>query len=830
MLLLAFTGGGVEQASAVTETSPATDSDGDDPTHRGSLELVRYADSDRAELSVEVAAALVKASGGTSEYVVLVAEEAWSDAAVTGPLAASLDAPVILVPPDGLQTPAARPEFVELLRSAGVRRAVLVGDPAGLPNHEPSVLFGQGLLPRNIERIHGDDPVGTAVAVAERIGTPAELAELGRTVIVASDRSVADAVAVGPLAAAGPFPLLLSPPGALDRRISAYLTAQEIEHVVLVGGTAAIAPAVQEAIESADIAVTRLAGLDRIDTARLAGDLFVQHIAGSPTCIEGPSRLGLIPAQHPERGLTSGPLLAHRCAPLRLVNAGLPQTRLQNETYLARHRPGGVQLHAFGSASELPRELLEISLPPTRFAFARASVVPGRELVRTEVVIVDETQNPRHYPVTVALAPGAYPGTWEPRFSWSPDGTLLAYRSPFDELLILNVDSGELQQASLDDLVLSVVWPRPQWSPDGRKLAFSALIDDPSTVTEIYLWETVHEHTSELFVYDVETRVTTRQTHNTVSDFAGPWSPDGSRIAVTDREPVSVGYGGWYSPFYNTLRVRSHHAASKTDTELRCCVSRDPHLAWSASGRYLAFDGIDGDPRFNGQDVFVADVDMSSIHQVTPYGCSTPKPEDEGYPDACWSGHRGWSKFGDLLLVNDEGVDLVFDAVSRSSTEILDNVSPQHGYAILPNWSDQKGRLRVWAGPPPDGGLRLATARLDGSDVRAIATVAVKTAERRAGNGHPPEFRSDFGHLAVSPDERHVAVMYLQHGLELNQSDGSNPITLIDYDDPLNGEYSLWDAASRTDRERKWECFGEWTEFGIRGSCASDGYIWQAPR
>lgn len=773
VLLFAFAEGGLGEAFAASETSAAADSGEGDPIHRGSLEAVRYSGADRYVTSVEFAEALVDVEGGASEWVVLASGEHWATAVVAGPLAASLDAPVILVPPDGLQTPTARPQFVELLRSAGVRRALLVGGPEALPNHEPSVLFGQGLLPRNIERVHGTDPVGTAIAVAERIGAPAELGELGRTVVVASDRSVADAVAVGPLAAAGPFPLLLSAPDALDRRITAYLTAQEIEHVVLVGGTAAMAPAVQEAIEATEISVTRLAGLDRIDTARLAADLFAQHIVDKSTCIDGRSRLGLIPAQHPERGLTAGPLLTRLCAHLRYVDADLPSTRIQNEIYLARYQSGGVQLHVFGDESELPSHLVEVPLPPTRFAFARASVVPGRELVRTEVVIVDETQVSRHYPATVAHAPGAYPGTWEPRFSWSPDGKLLAYRSPFDELLILNVDSGELHQGALDGHVLSVIWPRPQWSPDGRKLAFSARIDDPSTRTEIYLWQTEIEHTSELFVYDLETRSTTRQTHNTVSDFAGPWSPDGSRIAVTDREPVAIGYGGWYHPGYNTLRVRSHHVASKSDTELRCCVSRNPHLAWSASGRYLAFDGVDGDPRFHGQDVFVADVNEPGVHQVTPFGCATPKPEDEGYPDSCWSSHSGWSRSGDFLLVSDEGVQLVFDPASGSLTEILDNVPPQYISAQFPQWFEQR---------------------------------------------------------AVSPDERHVAVISLRHGLELRRAGQSNPVTLIDYDDPLSGEYRFFDAASRTEFDRKWECFGEWTEFGIRGSCAFDGYILQALR
>ncbi|MCY3948802.1 MAG: cell wall-binding repeat-containing protein [Acidimicrobiaceae bacterium] len=248
----------------------------------GGVAVTRYAGPDHYALSIELARALVDAGDGTSEWVVLASGESWADAAAAGPLAASLGAPVVLVPPGGLQTAAARPDLVEFLRSSGVRRVVIVGSPDVLPNHEPSVLYGLGMLPRNIERVHGDDPIGASVAVAERMGMPSEFADLGRTVIIASDQSVADAVAVGPLAAAGPFPLLLTTSDALDPRLATYLADQDVEHVVLVGGTTAIAPKVQEALETAGTTVTRLAGEDRYHTAVLAMDL----LAGVPRCAD----------------------------------------------------------------------------------------------------------------------------------------------------------------------------------------------------------------------------------------------------------------------------------------------------------------------------------------------------------------------------------------------------------------------------------------------------------------------------------------------------------------------------------------------------------------
>ena len=303
----------------------------------GGVKIVRYAAADRYGLTIEITQALVDAGGGTSEWVVLAPGASWADAAMAGPLAASLGAPVLLVPPGGLQSPTARPDLAAFLRSAGVRRVVIVGSPEVLPNHEPSVLYGLGMLPRNIERIHGTDPIGTSVAVAERMGPPAEMGELGRTVIIASSQNVADAVAVGALAAAGPFPLLLTMPDALDPRITKYLTEHEVSHAILVGGEAAMTPAVEDAIKTAGAQVTRLAGIDRYHTAALAMDL----LAESPRCADDAiDNIGLVLAEEPRLGLTAGRLLGPQCIPLLFTDADRLAPVTQNHLYLYRHRAG----------------------------------------------------------------------------------------------------------------------------------------------------------------------------------------------------------------------------------------------------------------------------------------------------------------------------------------------------------------------------------------------------------------------------------------------------------------------------------------------------------
>ena len=93
-VLLPVTGvGAAEEPGASADSSasePEAQAEGMSDDSAGGVEVVRYAGSDRYELSLAVAQALVDADGGTSEWVVLASGESWAEAATAGPLAASL--------------------------------------------------------------------------------------------------------------------------------------------------------------------------------------------------------------------------------------------------------------------------------------------------------------------------------------------------------------------------------------------------------------------------------------------------------------------------------------------------------------------------------------------------------------------------------------------------------------------------------------------------------------------------------------------------------------------------------------------------------------------
>lgn len=112
-----------------------------------------------------------------------------------------------------------------------------------------------------VRRLGGTGPVGIAVAVS------AQCFETADAAIVARADDHADALAAGALAAELDAPVLLTPTGALDTAVAGELLRLAARRVILVGGEAALAPAVAQDLERRGHAVERLSGTTRFETA-----------------------------------------------------------------------------------------------------------------------------------------------------------------------------------------------------------------------------------------------------------------------------------------------------------------------------------------------------------------------------------------------------------------------------------------------------------------------------------------------------------------------------------------------------------------------------------
>lgn len=122
---------------------------------------------------------------------------------------------------------------------------------------EPAADQGDG---GTIFRVAGTDRVDTAARASAAFFPTATDA------VLATSANYPDALAAGGFAASLGAPLLLTPPDSLPAVVADELDRLGVQRVWIVGGPAAVGPAVQEALE-ADHAVERIAGDDRFATA-----------------------------------------------------------------------------------------------------------------------------------------------------------------------------------------------------------------------------------------------------------------------------------------------------------------------------------------------------------------------------------------------------------------------------------------------------------------------------------------------------------------------------------------------------------------------------------
>ena len=360
----------------------------------GDPEIERLHGPDRYATSLAVARRFAQEAGGSLDTVVLVVGTSWPDAVVAAGLAGSLDAPVLLASPQGLSTDALR-----FLADTRASSAVAVA-AAGTAN-EAALRSVLDTLPSSVtdtEIIVGIDAPPTSVRVAERIGNPGQMPGHGRTVIVANSTVFADALVAGPFAARGAHPVLLTQRDALHPDVTAYLRTQDIDHVVIMGGTAAVSAAVERELASLGPDITRLGGATRFHTATATAD-FVQakYSASTPRCFDRPTT-GLATARVPFDSFSAAPLLARLCAPLLLTDRDQlhPTTtqwlRTGTQRIIVLDGPAAVSqtaINAYLSTDETSQAVVQHHTGDTIIGFPSGFNAASGNFSETSVSIID---------------------------------------------------------------------------------------------------------------------------------------------------------------------------------------------------------------------------------------------------------------------------------------------------------------------------------------------------------------------------------------------------------------------------------------------------------
>ncbi|GGK70049.1 cell wall-binding repeat-containing protein [Ornithinimicrobium pekingense] len=261
-------------------------------------------------------AAAVAEQWGTGVPLVYVASgRTYPDALSAGALAGMLDAPMLLVRPDGIPNVTA-----DALDRLAPQRIVVLGGPNAVSTAVEDALAAHATAGTadEVTRLAGIDRYGTAAAVAGEFGTDVPV------VYVATGRDYPDALSGAARAGLEGGPVLLTRPDGLPASTRAALTAAAPSRIVVLGGSGVVDDAVLTALEGyTDGEVVRRGGTDRYDTAALGS---ADHPAPVPVVF-------IATGQAFPDALTSGPAAVRAPGPVLLTRSDqLPQrTRAELE-------------------------------------------------------------------------------------------------------------------------------------------------------------------------------------------------------------------------------------------------------------------------------------------------------------------------------------------------------------------------------------------------------------------------------------------------------------------------------------------------------------------
>ena len=320
----------------------------------------RLSGSDR--YSTAVAIAKKSYPNGVGE-VVLASGEGFPDALAASFLAGVISGPILLVTRTSVPSATA-----QALADLNATKVYLVGGPAAITRAVEDELLKR----YTVRRVAGVDRYDTARAVKQsQLITSVGRYNSKRTAFVASGESFADALAAGPIAFGKRFPLLLTARDFLPKATE-DAGLDGIEHVIIVGGEAAVGPDVEAALRQKALTVERIGGENRNDTAAKLAETALAGMGFKNTEVAVASGIGFPDA------LAGATYAGKSLVPLLLMGSVPPET----DAFVRSHNSTIATITALGGTSAVSDEDLA-ALATTATCRSSASPVTSVPVVST---------------------------------------------------------------------------------------------------------------------------------------------------------------------------------------------------------------------------------------------------------------------------------------------------------------------------------------------------------------------------------------------------------------------------------------------------------------
>ncbi|OUM88661.1 MAG: hypothetical protein BAA01_03250 [Bacillus thermozeamaize] len=213
-------------------------------------QLQRIAGADRFETAAKIAEAKYPSGSNT---VIVARSDDFADGLAASVLAGALNAPVLLTKSNDLPQATA-----DVIKKLGAKKVIVLGSEKAISkNVEDALKNAAG----EVERIGGADRVETAVKIAQKAKSSAEVA------FIVNGWTYADAMTAGAAAFAKGYPVLAVKANELPAAVKDALKALNVKQVVIVGGESVVSAKVAQDIAAAGVQVSRIAGSDRVETS-----------------------------------------------------------------------------------------------------------------------------------------------------------------------------------------------------------------------------------------------------------------------------------------------------------------------------------------------------------------------------------------------------------------------------------------------------------------------------------------------------------------------------------------------------------------------------------
>jgi Tol biopolymer transport system component len=235
--------------------------------------------------------------------------------------------------------------------------------------------------------------------------------------------------------------------------------------------------------------------------------------------------------------------------------------------------------------------------------------------------------------------------------AWSPDGTMIAFRSHRDgheEIYVMAADGSGQRNVTMNPATDY----SPTWSPDGTRIAFASNRDPDSGGNDIY-------------TVMVDGSDPSRLTVGGGIDEYPSWSPDGKEIAYACTGGRQLSDGG------GDFEVCVMNSDGSNQRQITDAPGISEYPAWSPDGRIIAFMTTrEGWPTLPDYVPLGYDSEEFGEHEIFAMGANGEKPhnitrngrESEEFP--------AWSPDGQQLIFTRYGCLVVSSRDGSASTQI----------------------------------------------------------------------------------------------------------------------------------------------------------------